>query len=87
MEDLLVEVQAVHADFVLLPLASGGHFAWFEGGPRFAALPGRLECDVPSGVAVKHSEKVVVGAGHDGTVSGGQDRTRLWTERTDDTTK
>lgn len=67
MEDLLVEVQAVHADLVLLPLATGGHFPWFEGGPGFAALPGRLQCDVPPGVAVEHSEEVVVGAGHDGT--------------------
>lgn len=67
MEDLLVEVQAVHADLVLLPLAAGGHFARFERGPRFAALPGRLQCDVPPGIAVEHSEEVVVGAGHDGT--------------------
>lgn len=70
VEDLLVEVQAVHADLVLLPLAAGGHFARLERGPRFAALPGRLQCDVPPGVAVEHSEEVVVGAGHDGTDGG-----------------
>lgn len=70
VEDLLIEVQAVHADLVLLPLASRGHLAWFERGPRFAALPGRLQCDVPPGVAVKHSEEVVVGSGHDGTEEG-----------------
>lgn len=68
VEDLLVEVQAVHADFVLLPLAASGHFAGLERGPWFAALPGRLQCDVPPGVAVEHSEEVVVGAGHDGTL-------------------
>lgn len=67
VEDLLVEVQAVHADLILLPFAASGHFAWFERSPWFAALPGRLQCDVPPGVAVKHSEEVVVGAGHDGT--------------------
>lgn len=67
VEDLLIEVQAVHADLVLLPFAPCGHFARFECSPRFAALPGRLQCDVPPGVAVKHSEEVVVGAGHDGT--------------------
>lgn len=67
VEDLLVEVQAVHADFILLPLAASGHFARFERSPGFAALPGRLQCDVPPGVAVKHSEEVVVGASHDGT--------------------
>ena len=67
VEDLLVEVQAVYADLILLPLAAGGHFAWFERGPWFAALPGRLQCDVPPGVAVEHSEEVVVGASHDGT--------------------
>lgn len=70
VQDLLIEVQAVHADLVLLPLASRGHFAWFERSPRFAALPGRLQRDVPPGVAVKHSEEVVVGAGHDGTEGG-----------------
>lgn len=73
VEDLLIEVQAVHADLVLLPLAPCGHFARFERSPRFAALPGRLQCDVPPGVAVKHSEEVVVGAGHDGTGRGGEE--------------
>lgn len=67
VEDLLVEVQAVHADLILLPLAACGYFTWFERGPWFAALPGRLQCDVPPGIAVKHSEEVVVRAGHDGT--------------------
>lgn len=67
MEDLLVEVQAVHADLILLPFATSGHFARFERGPRFAALPGRLQRDVPPSVAVEHSEEVVVGPGHDGT--------------------
>lgn len=69
MEDLLVEVQAVHADLVLLPLATGGHFTWFKCGPWFAALSGCLQCDVPPGVPVKHSKEVVVGACHDGTVT------------------
>lgn len=67
VKDFLVEVQAVHADLILLPLATGGHFTRFERSPWFAALPGRLQCDIPPGVAVKHSEEVVVGAGHDGT--------------------
>lgn len=66
VEDLLVEVQAVHADLVFLPLATSGHFPWFERSPGFAAFSGCLQCNVPPGVAVKHSEEVVVGAGHDG---------------------
>lgn len=70
VEDLLVEVQAVYADLVLLPLAAGRHLARLERGPRFAALPGRLKRDVPPGVAVEHSEEVVVGARHDGTGRG-----------------
>jgi len=69
VEDLLVEVQAVHADLILLPLTTGGYLAWFERGPWLAALPGGLQCDIPPGVAVKHSEEVVVGACHDGTVT------------------
>lgn len=72
VEDLLVEVQAVHADLILLPLATSGHFTWFECSPWFAALPGCLQCDVPPSVAVKHSEEVVVGASHDGTGGGGK---------------
>lgn len=70
VEDLLIEVQAVHADLVLLPFASRGHFTWFERGPWFAALPGGLQRDVPPGVAVEHSEEVVVRASHDGTEGG-----------------
>ena len=76
MEYLLVEVQAVHADLVLLPLAPGGHLAGLQRGSWFAALPGRLQRDVPSGVAVEHSEEVVVRPGHDGTEREERERER-----------
>lgn len=66
VQDLLGEVQAVHADVVLAPLAAGGaHPARLQHGPRLAALPRRLQGDVALGVAVEHAEEVVVGAGHD----------------------
>lgn len=80
VEDLLIEVQAVHADLVFLPLAPRGHFARFERSSRFAALPGRLQCDVPPGVAVEHSEEVVVGASHDGTEEGRSGGAETWGE-------
>lgn len=69
MQDLLVEVQAVHADFILLPLPTCGNFPWFQSSSWFAALSGSLQCDVPPGVAVKHSEEVIVGPSHYGTVT------------------
>lgn len=66
VEDLLGEVQAVHADVVLAALPPGG-----ADPPRlqdrsgFAALPRGLQGHVPLGVAVEHAEEVVVGPGHD----------------------
>lgn len=68
VQDLLIEVQAVHTDLVLLPLAPGAHSAWFEHGPWFAVLTRRLQCDVTPRVPVEHSEEVIVRARHDGTV-------------------
>lgn len=67
MEDLLVEVQAVHADFILLSLSTCGNLPWFESSSWFAALSGSLQCDIPPGVAVKHSKEVVVRPSHYGT--------------------
>lgn len=69
MEDLLVEVQAVHADFILLSLSTCGNLPWFESSSWFAALSGSLQCDIPPGVAVKHSKEVVVRPSHYGTVT------------------
>lgn len=43
VKDLLVEVQTVHADFVLLALAARGHFAGLEDLHGLAVLPGRLQ--------------------------------------------
>lgn len=66
VQDLLGEVQAVHADVVLSPLASGGADPpRLQDGSRFAALPRGLQGHVAFGVAVEHSEKVVVGSRHD----------------------
>ena len=74
VEDLLGEVQAVHADVVLPPLPPGGaHPAWLQDGSGFAALSRRLQGHVAFGVAVEHAEEVVVGSGHDHT---GQRRRR-----------
>lgn len=64
VEDLLVEVQTVHADFVLLALATCRHLAGLEDLHRLAVLPGRLQGQVPPLAAVEHPEEVVVGAGH-----------------------
>lgn len=69
VEDLLGEVQAVHADVVLPALSPGGtHPPWLQDRSGFAALPRRLQGHVPFGVAVEHAEKVVVGSSHDHTV-------------------
>jgi len=68
VEDLLGEVQAVHADVILPALSPGGtHPPWLQDRSGFAALPRRLQGHVPFGVAVEHAEKVVVGSSHDHT--------------------
>lgn len=68
MEDLLGEVQAVHAD-VILPAFSSGRTdsPWLENSSGFAALPGCFQGHVPLGVPVEHAEEVVVGSSHDHT--------------------
>lgn len=66
VEDLLGEVQAVHADVVLPALSSGGTDPpWLQDGSGFAALSRRLQGHVALGVPVEHAEEVVVGSGHD----------------------
>lgn len=40
------------------------YLARLENGSGFAVLPGRFQSDVTFSVAVKHSEKIIVGAGH-----------------------
>lgn len=68
MQDLFAEVQTVHANFVFPPFAPNAHFAGLEYGPGFAVFPRGLQGYVTLGVAVKHSEKIVVGTGHYDTV-------------------
>lgn len=72
VQDLLVEVQAVHADFIFLPFAAGADLAGFEHGTGFTVLPRRLQCDVPACVPVEHPKEVVVGARHNGTEEEGR---------------
>lgn len=68
VEDLLGEVQAVHADVVLPALSTGGADPpRLQDGPRFTALSRRLQGHVALGVPVEHAEEVVVGSGHDDT--------------------
>lgn len=64
VQDLLVEVQAVHADLVLLPLAAGANPARLQDLPGLAALARSLQGDVPPLRAIQHSEEVVVGSSH-----------------------
>lgn len=40
------------------------YLARLENGSGFAVLPGRFQCDVAFSVPVKHSEEIVIGAGH-----------------------
>lgn len=68
VEDLLGEVQAVHADVVLSALSpSGTNPPRLQDSPGFAALPRRLQGHVAFGVPVEHAEEVVVSSGHDHT--------------------
>lgn len=46
-------------------LRAAPYLARLEDGSGLAVLPGRLQRDVTFGVAVEHSEKIVVGTAHD----------------------
>lgn len=65
VQNFLGEVQAVGADIVFPPLAPGAHTARLQDRPRLAVLAGGLQSHVALRVSVEHSEKVVVGPGHD----------------------
>ena len=68
VQDLLVEVEAVHAHLVLFPLAAGANLLGLERrlGPGDVAR--RLERHVALRRPVEHAEEVVVRAGEDGLV-------------------
>lgn len=68
VQDLLVKVQTVDADFVLFPLAPGAHLPRLQHRLRLDDVPGGLQRDVLLAVAVEHAEEVVVAAGHDRAV-------------------
>ena len=72
VQDLLGEVQAVHADVILASFPALADAARLEHGPGLTALPGRLQGHVAFGVPVKHPEEVVVGPSHDHTGRGGR---------------
>lgn len=67
MQNLFVEIEAVHTDLVLLSFATGAHFAWLQHHFGFDNVTRCLERQFLDGaaVAIKHAEKVVVAAGHD----------------------
>lgn len=66
VEDLLGEVQAVHADVIFPALSPRGTDPpRLQDSSGFAALPRCLQSHVAFGVAVEHAEEVVVGACHD----------------------
>lgn len=68
VEDLLGEVQAVHADVVLPALSTGGTDPpRLQDSPWFTALSRCLQGHVALGVPIEHAEEVVVGSGHDDT--------------------
>ena len=65
VEDLLVEVEAVDAHLVLLPLAALADPPVPEGLPELEAVSGRLQGRVPLRLSVEDLEETVVRAGHD----------------------
>lgn len=68
VKDLLIEVQTVHANLVFLSLTPCTYFPGLQAGSGFAVLSWGFQCNIPSRVSVKHSEEVVVGPRHNGTV-------------------
>lgn len=65
VQDLLGEVQTVHADVSAAPLAAGVNPAGPQHGPGLAALPPGLQGHPSARLPVKHPEEAVVRPGHD----------------------
>lgn len=64
VQDLLVKVQAVHADLVLFPLPARAHLARLQQRLRLDDVPTRLQRHLLLRVAVEHAEKVVIATRH-----------------------
>lgn len=64
VQDLLIEVQTIHADFILFAFAACAHLAGLQDLHGLAVFTGRLQCHVPSVAAIEHPEEVVIWAGH-----------------------
>lgn len=67
VQDLLRKVQTVNTDVVFPPFATDADSPGLKDGSWFAALSGCLQGNIPLGVSVKHSEKVVICTCHDDT--------------------
>lgn len=68
VQNLLVEVETVHADLVLLPFAASANFAWLQHRLRLDDVPGRLQRYILFRVAIEYAEEVVVAPGHYRTI-------------------
>lgn len=64
VQDLLSKVQTVNTDVIFPPFASNADPPGLKNGSWFTALPGSLQGNIPLGVAVKHSKKVVIRTCH-----------------------
>lgn len=70
VQDLLPEVQAVHADIVVPPLLPHAHAARPEHGTPLTHLPARLQSHIALTRSVEHPEEVIVRSCHDDTERG-----------------
>jgi len=68
MEDLLLEVKAVHEYLILFALATRADLSWFQDGFGLRNLFGGFISDFFAGRTVKHAEEIVVRASHDGSI-------------------
>ena len=78
VQNLLAEVQAVHAHLVLLSLPTCTHSARLQAGARLAVLPGSFQRNIPPCSPIEHSEEVVVGPSHDCTAQNKERKTSKW---------
>lgn len=60
VQDLLIEVQTIHTDFILFAFAACAHLAGLQDLHGLAVFTGRLQCHVPSVAAIEHPEEVVI---------------------------
>lgn len=80
VQDLLSKVQTVNTDVIFPPFASDADSPGLKNSSWFTALSGCLQGNIPLGISVKHSKKVVICTCHYHTVERKREREKTNTK-------